>query len=209
MLSNPSDGHTGAMRESEWRSLLAPVLPYDQEWRVQGRSLAYRLPVGRVLVGVLAEGSASKGRRYIWRLTIPLFEPSEVLNLSYSERVGGASHAVHVGEPAAFTAALMEAIRSLPEEEDEMARLAELDIKSNIRASETAAYANTYLGDVERAASILESALDVPVQRDWEIQVRKRLHGFRELLRHGQADAVERLDAQAAETAKALGLKRA
>lgn len=209
MLSTPSDGHTDAMRESEWRSLLAPVLPSDQEWHVQGRSLAYRLPVGRVLMGVLAEGSASKGRRYIWRLTMPLFEPSEVLNLSYSERVGGGSNAVHVGEPAAFTAALMEAIRWLPVEEDEIARLAQLDIKGNIRASETAAYANTYLGDVERAARIVESALDLPVQRDWEMQVRERLHGFRGLLRQGQAHAVERLDAQAAETARALRLMRA
>ncbi len=202
--------HTDAVRESEWKSLVTPALPSAHDWHVQGRSLAYRQPVGRVLLGVKAEGSASKGRCYIWRVTMPLFEPSDVLNLSYSERVGGGSSAVNVEEPEAFTSALRQAIRTLPTEQHEMARLARLDDGNNIRISESAAYANTYLGNAERATTILESALAIPVQRDWEIEVRDRLRHFQGLLHdRGQAVAIEHLDAQVAETAKALRLTHA
>ena len=94
--------HTGAVRESEWNRLITPLLPEDQDWPVQGRRLAYRAPVGRFLFGVLAEGSATKGRRHIWRLTMPLFEPSDVLDLSHSERIyrpSASSTRLHSREP--------------------------------------------------------------------------------------------------------------
>jgi hypothetical protein len=191
------------VRESEWKRLITPLLPEDQDWHVQGRGLAYRAPVGRFLFGVLAEGSAAKGRRHIWRLTMPLFEPSDVLDLSYSERIS----TVSVEHQSAFAEAVGSAIKTLPSTEAEMARLAELTPGPNIRLGETAAYANTYLGKIDRAVAILEAAGATADDHEWVGEIRERLQRFQRLLRDlGQAGAVEHLDAQAADTAKALNL---
>jgi hypothetical protein len=191
------------VRESEWKRLITPLLPEDQDWHVQGRGLAYRAPVGRFLFGVLAEGSAAKGRRHIWRLTMPLFEPSDVLDLSYSERIS----TVSVEHQSAFAEAVGSAIKTLPSTEAEMARLAELTPGPNIRLGETAAYANTYLGKIDRAVAILEAAGATADDHEWVGGIRERLQRFQRLLRDpGQAGAVEHLDAQAADTATALNL---
>jgi len=199
--------HTGAVRESQWQRLVTPLLPEGHVWRVQGRRLAYRAPVGRILLGVLAEGSAAKGHRYIWRLSVPLFEPSEEVVLSYSERIGGGSSSVEVEDEAALAWAVTQAVRSLPSEESEMARLAALSPGPNLRISETAAYANTYLGNVERATAIMCAAQASTDDREWAGEIRERLQRFEELLRdEGQARAVECLDAQAAHTAEVLRL---
>jgi hypothetical protein len=195
--------HTWAVRESEWKRLITPLLPEGQDWHVQGRRLAYRAPVGRFLFGVLAEGSAAKGRRHIWRLTMPLFEPSDVLDLSYSERIS----TVSVEHQTALAEAVGSAIKTLPSEEAEMARLAELTPGPNIRLGETAAYANTYLGKIDRAVAILEAARATADDHEWVGEIKERLQRFERLLRDdGQAGAVQHLDAQAADTATALNL---
>lgn len=199
--------HTRVVRESEWTSLITPVLPEDQDWHVQGRGLAYRAPVGRFLFGVLAEASAAKGRRYIWRLAMPLFEPSDVVVLTYSERIGGGFSSFSVEDQTALAGAVSEAVRTLPSEEAEMDRLADLTPGPNIRMSETAAYANTYLGNVERAAAILQAAKATTDDREWVREIGDRLQRFERLLHEdGRARAVEYLDAQAADTAEALKL---
>ena len=191
------------MRESEFKRLITPSLPTNQQWHVQGRRLAYRTPGGRFLFGVLAEGSASKNRRYIWRLTMPLFEPGDELVLSYSERIS----TVNVEHKTALAGAVAEAIRALPNEEAEMARLAELTPGPSIRLAETAAYANPYLGNLERAVAILEAARVTADGREWVSEIKERLRRFERLLHDdGQAGAVEHLDAQAIATAKALNL---
>jgi hypothetical protein len=160
---------------------------------VQGRGLAYRAPVGRFLFGVLAEGSAATGRRHIWRLTMPLFGPSGVLDLSYSERIS----TVSVEPQSAFAEAVGSAIKTLPSKEAEMARLAELTPGPNIRLDETAAYANTYPGKIDRAIAILEAARATADDHEWVGEIKERLQRFERLLRDdGQAGAVEHLDAQ-------------
>ena len=197
--------HTWAVRESEWKRLITPLLPEHQEWHVQGRRLAYRAPVGRFLFGVLAEGSAAKGRRHIWRLSMPLFAPSDVLDLSYSERIS----TVSVDHQTAIGGAVAAAISTLPSDGAEMGRLAELTPGPDIRLGETAAYANTYLGNIERAREISEAARAIADDREWVGEIKERLERFERLLRDdGQAGAVEHLDAQAADTAKALNLSR-
>jgi thioredoxin-like negative regulator of GroEL len=136
-----------------------------------------------------------------------MFEPSDTVVLTYSERIGGGSSSVEVEDQSTLAGAVVEAIRRLPSEESEMARLADLTPGPNIRLSETAAYANTYLGNVERAAAILHAAKATADDREWVAGIRERLQGFERLLcDHGQARAVEYLDAQAADTAKALKL---
>lgn len=73
---------------SEWKRVVRPLLPSDEAWRFRG-GLAYRLPVERFLLGVLAEGSAFDRGVYLWRVSMPLFVPAEHVVLSYSQRVGG------------------------------------------------------------------------------------------------------------------------
>lgn len=197
------------MRESEWRRLVTPLVPENQAWQVQGRGLAYRAPVGRFLLGVLVEGSATARHRYVWRLSMPLFVPSDSIDLSFSERIGGGSSTSNIADEAAFTGALAAAIESSPTEEAEMARLADLTPGPNIRLSETAAYANTYLGDTGRALAILQAARDTPDDRGWVSEIKERLERFEGLLHdEGRAGAVNHLDAQAAETARGLDLHR-
>lgn len=170
---------------------------------MQGRRLAYRVPVGRFLRGVLAEGSATRGRRHVWWVSMPLFVPSDELDLSFSDRVA----TVSVDEPPALADAVTAAVRSLPDEQAETARLARLAPGPDIRAGETAAYASTYLGDVERALALLAAARTTPGGPDWVDEVRERLQRFEGLLREdGRAAAVAHLDAQAADTARTLGV---
>jgi hypothetical protein len=195
------------VRESEWRRLVTPLLPENQGWQVQGRRLAYRAPVGRFLIGVLAEGSIAKGHRYIWRLSMPLFEPSDTVDLSYSERIGGGSSTVSVDDEPAFARAVAAAIDLSASEEAEMARLADLSPGPNIRLSETAAYANTYVGDNGRALAILQAARATTADCEWVGEIKERLKRFERLLREdGRAGAVEHLDAQAVQTAQTLNL---
>lgn len=197
------------MRESEWRRLVTPLLPDNQGWQVQGVRLAYRAPVGRFLLGVLAEGSATKGHRYIWRLSMPLFEPGDSVDLSYSERIGGGSSTTSVEGETELSRALAAAIESSPSEDAEMARLADLSPGPNIRLSETAAYANTYLGDTARVFAILQAAQAITDDREWIGEIKERLERFERLLReNGRAAAVEHLDAQAVVTAQTLNLVR-
>lgn len=159
------------------------------------------------MFGVLAEGSVAKGQRYIWRLSMPLFEPSDSVDLSYSERIGGGSSTVSVEDEPALARAVAAAIESSASEEAEMARLADLSPGPNIRLSETAAYANTYVGHIGRAFAILEAARATTDDREWVGQIKERLQRFERLLREdGRAGAMEHLDAQAVHTAQTLNL---
>jgi len=93
------------MRSSKWKTLVGPVL--DSGWRLS-QTLAYRVPVGWVLRGLLAEDSAAlKPNFYLWVVRMPLYVPSDVISLSWSDRFGGGTH---VFEPG--TATTQEALRA-------------------------------------------------------------------------------------------------
>jgi hypothetical protein len=105
------------MRVAEWKRTVRPFLPPEARWEFH-RSLAYRLPMEWVVLGVLAEGSALDKGVYIWRVSTPLFEPLDFLSLSWSDRMGGGSTKFYAHEPAALNAAIAEAFR-IPATEDE------------------------------------------------------------------------------------------
>ena len=77
------------MRATEWKRIVRPLIPAGEQWQFRG-PLCYRSPVNLFLFGVLAESSAFDSGTYIWRVVMPLFVPSEDLDLSWSERIGGA-----------------------------------------------------------------------------------------------------------------------
>src|SRR5512138_2561429 len=76
------------MKATEWKRLVRPLLPLEETWDFRGR-LCYRMPVGRFLFGVLGEGSGFDTGVYIWRVSVPLFVPSNVMRLTSSDRIGG------------------------------------------------------------------------------------------------------------------------
>ncbi len=86
------------MRTADWKRLTKPVL--DDTWRLSG-TLAYRVPIGWVLHGLLAEDSAaSHPAFYLWMVKMPLVVPTDVIDLSWSERFGESSEAFEPTAPA-------------------------------------------------------------------------------------------------------------
>ena len=69
------------MRVAEWKRTVRPLLAADEDWEFRG-PMCYRLPVRRVLLGILGEGSGFDQGVYIWRVTMPLFVPSDNVTLS-------------------------------------------------------------------------------------------------------------------------------
>ena len=68
------------MRTAEWKRLTGPLLD-DGGWRLS-KTLLYRVPVGWVLHGVLAEDSpANAPAFYLWTVKMPLVVPTGVLDL--------------------------------------------------------------------------------------------------------------------------------
>ena len=69
---------------------MTPVLTDSTSWAFRNK-IAYRQPVGWVLLGVFGEGSGFHPNQvYIWTLVMPLYVESENLILSYSQRVASA-----------------------------------------------------------------------------------------------------------------------
>src|ERR687896_398742 len=86
------------MRTADWKRLTEPVLGDD--WRTS-KALTYRVPIGWVLHGLLAEDSAAhRPDFYLWIVRMPLVVPTDVVDLSWSERFGDSSR---VFDPTATT----------------------------------------------------------------------------------------------------------
>lgn len=110
-----------AITAPQWKRAVTPVLNNPASWAFRNK-LAYRQPVGWVLLGVFGEGSGfRRDEVYIWSLVMPLYVESEHLVLSYSKRVGTAD-TFGLGDEDAFRAAVASAVAALPSE-DEALRL--------------------------------------------------------------------------------------
>lgn len=195
------------MKAAEWKRLVRPIIPDGEHWRFRG-SLCYRHPVRRFLFGVLGEGSGFDKGVYVWRVSMPLFVPAEVVILSYSYRIGGGSAKYNSADIDEFLSAVASGFRNIPTEEGELRRLIGLATDtSNVRLYETAAYSQVLLGGQTGALAKIEAATRVPVSRDWEREVVNRLGQFARILtEEGQEAAVVELDAQSKRTATALGV---
>ena len=101
------------MRATDWKRLTQPVL--GNGWRLS-QKLAYRVPMGWMLHGLLAEESPSQRPHfYVWIVRMPLFVPTDVINLSWSERLGGSSQVFEPGTAATQEALAQAARRALKE----------------------------------------------------------------------------------------------
>jgi hypothetical protein len=112
-----------AITAAQWKRAVAPVLPDPTSWTFRNK-IAYRRPVGWVLLGVFGEGSGwQRDQVYIWSLVMPLYVESKHLVLSYSQRVAPAgTFGLHDEE--AFRGAVASAVAALPSEDQALRQLA-------------------------------------------------------------------------------------
>jgi hypothetical protein len=144
---------------------------------------------------------------------MPLFEPADHLNLSYSVRVGGGANRVDDPDEDLLRTAALRAAADVPEEAAALRRLAALSLDTrNARVFETVAYAQLLTGDAAAATLTLAAARRLPRTVDeaaWVAAVFDRMAGMESLLLAGaEADAVAQLDEWASTTAAALRIDR-
>lgn len=144
------------MKTAEWKRTVRPLLPSDQSWAFRGQ-LCYRQPVDWVLTGVLGEGSGVHAGVYVWRVSMPLFMPSDVVDLSFSSRVGGGARFYDMDEHTAMQQAISTALAAT--EATELLRvIAFHQATKNPHLFEGRAYARILLGDLDAAAPDLSMA---------------------------------------------------
>ncbi len=198
------------MKAAEWKGVVRSILPTNEHWAFRG-SLCYRLPVQRVLLGVLGEGSGFDKGVYVWRVLMPLFVPSEHIVLTSSERIGGGSRKYDNFDVEALTAAISKAIEELGSEEDALIEVVSRDDPSspNRRLHEVVGYARLLLGDLVAAQQSLRRAAAGVPGASWEQQIIDRAHLIARFVDDHELDkVVVQLDRWCDESAGALGLQR-
>jgi hypothetical protein len=198
------------MRVAEWKRTARPLLPADQDWGFRA-SLSYRIPVHRVLLGVLGEGSSFDKGVYIWRVTMPMFVPSDVVDLSWSERIGGGARKYDEFDKEALANAIATASEGLRGEEEALNEIVARYTPSSpdLRLHEVVGYAQTLLGDVAAAKEPLDRAASGEAKATWEQDIIERANLVRRLLdEKGLDEAISQLDEWSNHTAGALGLRR-
>jgi hypothetical protein len=199
------------MKTAEWKRVARSLLPADEPWEFRG-SLCYRLPVHRVLFGVLGEGSGFDTGVYVWRVLMPLFVPAESVVLSWSERIGGGARKYDKLNEDTLVAAITTAVKELPgDDEEALGQLVAQGSQAgpNRRLHEVAAYAQLLLGDLTAAQEALALAETGVARTPWEQEIIKRTRLIGRFLGEGGRDrAVEQLDSWCKQTVGTLGLRR-
>jgi hypothetical protein len=197
------------VKATEWKRVVRPLVPAGERWEFSG-SLCYRAPVGRFLLGVLGEGSGFDRGVYVWRVSMPLFVPSDAVVLSYSERVGGGSKKYDPANLEGLLRAISSGFRDLPSEDGELRRLVRLATGSpNVRLLEAAAYGQVLLGNQVAALDVINQVVDATTRYDWEQEVVDRVARFGGTLgKRGLEAATRELDAQVKRTGAAIGVIR-
>jgi nucleotide-binding universal stress UspA family protein len=193
------------MRAADWKRLTKPVL--DDGWRLS-KALAYRIPVGWILHGLLAEDSpANYPAFYLWLVRMPLVVPTDIVDLSWSERFGDSSR-VYEPDAAATREALAQAARLLSEQgaADEFVVDPPGGV-DNVRMQEARAYGLLLMGNAGGGIEVLGRVLRYEPRYPWEQELVQRAEEMRSLVEKGRADeAVRRLEAWRLESLTALGI---
>ena len=181
------------MKSAEWQRLAAPVL--NGKWRFR-KSLAYLVPVHWALYGLLAEESAaSRPDFYLWMVRMPLVAPTDVVDLSWSERFGGSSRVFSRGSPETRDT-LKEAAELVAMEASVRRTIVDppggVD---NVRMQEARAYGLLLDNNIEGAIEVLTRVLGYQPRHPWEVELARRAEGMRSLLEGGlEENAVARLE---------------
>jgi hypothetical protein len=190
------------MNAATWKRIVAPFI--DDKWRVRN-NLAYLRPVGWTLHGILGEGSPSKEGFYLWIVRIPLFVPTKVINLNWSERFGGGSTTYELNSDT--TTSALETAMNVALGEAADARLVPDPPggADNVGMQEARAYGLFVAGDGEAAMEVLDRVLRYEPRHDWERERADRAAGLRRLIELGRSsEAIGRLEAWRLESLGAL-----
>ena len=192
------------MKTTEWKARIRALAPAS-EWTVKGRQL-FVTPLGWALRGVMSETSGFSKGTYLWRVEMPLFIPTDVVDLSWSQRIRpGMIEDVDV---AGFDWALRAAMASPAPDAEVVARIAESTDHPNTRFVLAAGCACILTNELPRALSALDSAATAPIRYEWEILTREHGHTAAEALRAGGVGAGrELLGKWRAETIRRLRLE--
>lgn len=195
------------MRAAEWKRVVRPLIPTSERWEFRA-ALCYRAPVGRFLFGVLGEGSGFDSGVYLWRVSMPMFVPSDFVVLSYSRRIGGGSKKYDSADTDELSAAIAGGFRDVPTETDELRRLInDAQGSRNLRLLDAAANSRVLLGDEGGAIETIKQASALPIHYEWESKIITRLTDLARTLKdEGLQAAKQGLDAQIKSTAVALGV---
>jgi hypothetical protein len=194
------------MKAAEWKRAVRPHL--GDGWRVSEK-LAYRTPIGWVLHGLFAEDSSLRGPGfYLWKVRLPLFAPTDVLDLSWSVRVGGPSRVHHLAS-ATTDAALEAAAAEIGQEADMPMRMPmTAGGTENLRMQEVRGLGLIIEGDARGALEALEPVTRYPAKYSWEREMVSRAESMRSLLERDRLDeALRRLTGWRDESITALGLE--
>lgn len=193
------------MRASDWKRLTKLVL--DDGWRLS-KALAYRVPVGWVLHGLLAEDSpANQPDFYLWVVRMPLVVPTDVIDLSWSERFGDSSRVFDPTAPAT-----QEALAQAAELVSEQAATGDSVVDppggvDNVRMQEARGYGLLLRGNTAGALEVLGRVLRYEPRYPWEEELVRRAGDMRSLIEDGRAsEAVHRLETWRSESLSALGV---
>lgn len=158
-------------------------------------------------MGVQGEASGFDRGVFVWKVRMPMFVPSDVIDLSWSDRIGA-----KLGEDdeGGISAAIRAANTDLPSDQAALSGMIARaqHALGNTRASEVDGYARLILGDVSGARAALSRAEAVKPEYDWERELQGRCQLIIGLLDAKESEAgVSQLQRWRDETAAALGLQ--
>lgn len=175
---------------------------------VRGR-LAYRVPVGPLLVGVYANPSGwSKGRSYLEAFVQPLYLPTEHLDFTIGRRLGGGTCTFALEEVASGGVDMADGGAFLDAHNDPAALLAAQWWKNraDIRMIEVEAYSLIWCGRRDEALAVLDLIGTLSMTYDWEHECADRATAIRRLEERSATDATDQLVEWCEESAVHLGL---
>lgn len=192
------------MTPAEWKRFASPML--DENWRFS-KLLAYWHPVSWVLHGILAERSSSGGF-YLWDLRMPLYVQSSVVDLSWSERVGGGTRLWDADAAGADAIARTEQSVAAAAQAADSVMLPPPGGADNVRMQEARAYGLVLEGAADAAVEVLSRVCRYDATYPWERELVARASENRDLLlAQRTSDVLDRLAGWRASTAKAIGVR--
>lgn len=192
------------MTPAEWKRFASPIL--DENWRFS-KLLAYWHPVSWVLHGILAERSSSGGF-YLWDLRMALYVQSSVIDLSWSERVGGGTQLWNVDAAGADAIARTARSVAAAAQSADSVLLPPPGGADNVRMQEARAYGLVLEGASDAAVEVLSRVCRYDATYPWERDLVARASENRDLLLAQRSpDVLDRLAGWRASTAQAIGVR--
>jgi hypothetical protein len=192
------------MDSAAWKRLTSPIL--DDAWRLR-KTLAYLTPIKWTLHGMLGEGSASSAGFYLWVVRMPLFVPSTVVSLNWSERYGGGTQ-IYDEKGETTHQALTGAMRVAKDQAADRQLVPDPPGGAdNVRMEEVRGYGLFLKGNADAALEFLGRVARYDAQYAWEREFVSRATEMRKLIsEHRHTEVTDQLTAWRSESLRVLGL---